>query len=235
MNMSPDQIIIFQVGALKISVTLIVTWIVMMALVAVSIGATRRITKSLTPGKWQNALEVIILGVRDQISEIAPDQAHRYLPFIATLFLFILTSNLLGILPGITPPTASLSTTAALALAVLLAVPAYTIRQHGLKAWLGQYLKPTPLMLPFNVIGELSRTLALAIRLYGNMMSGAVLLAILIGIAPFFFPVVMQAFGLLTGVVQAYIFAVLATVYIASAGQAAGPSFSNPSKETSNV
>jgi F-type H+-transporting ATPase subunit a len=121
--------------------------------------------------------------------------------------------------PGYHPPTGSLSTTAALALCVFVAVPLFGITRQGFRGYLSQYLQPTPIMLPFNIIGELSRTLALAIRLFGNIMSGTVIAAILLGIAPILFPVIMQMLGLLTGMVQAYIFAILAMVFIASAAR----------------
>ncbi len=151
---------------------------------------------------------------------MSQQKPERYLPFIGTLFLFIVTSNLLAVVPGFYAPTASLSTTAALAICVLVAVPVYGIAQQGFLGYLKLYVQPTPLMLPFNLIGELSRTLALAVRLFGNMMSGAKIGAILLAIAPLFFPILMHALGLLTGLIQAYIFAILALVYIASATQA---------------
>ncbi len=131
-------------------------------------------------------------------------------------------------MPGYHPPTGSLSTTTALAVCVFVAVPLYGIAERGLLGYLKNYVQPTPFMLPFNIIGELSRTLALAIRLYGNAMSGAVIVGILISVAPFVFPIVMRLLGLLTGLIQAYIFAVLAMVYIASAtgGRTAPPTSS---------
>ena len=123
-------------------------------------------------------------------------------------------------MPGYQPPTGSLSTTAALAICVLIAVPLFSIGAARDRGYLRSYIRPTPLMLPFNIIGELSRTLALAVRLYGNVMSGTVIVGILISVAPFFFPVdLMQLLGLLTGLIQAYIFAILAMVYIASASR----------------
>ena len=128
-----------------------------------------------------------------------------------------MTSNLLMIVPGFKPPTASLSTTTALALSVLVAVPMFGIGSRGFVGYLRTYAQPSIVMLPFNIISEISRAISLAIRLYGNIMSGAVIAAILLSVAPFFFPVVMDMLGLLTGVIQAYIFAILATVYIASA------------------
>lgn len=165
-------------------------------------------------------LEVIVEGVMGQIREVSQQNPRPYLAFIGTLFLFIVVSNVLAIVPGFQPPTGSLSTTAALALCVFLAVPVFGIRAQGLRGYLRQYIEPTPIMLPFNIIGELSRTLSLAVRLFGNMMSGGLIAAILLTIVPLFFPVIMQALGLLTGVIQAYIFAILAMVYIASATRA---------------
>ena len=144
-------------------------------------------------------------------------QPRIYLGFLGTLFVFIATASLATVIPGYEPPTGSLSTTAALAICVFIAVPLYGIKEQGLLRYLGSYLEPTPIMLPFNIIGEFSRTLALAVRLFGNMMSGTMILAIMLSITPFIFPIVMSALGLLTGMVQAYIFSILATVYIAAA------------------
>jgi F-type H+-transporting ATPase subunit a len=127
------------------------------------------------------------------------------------------------VIPGYQPPTGSLSTTAALALCVFLAVPFFGIRKQGLGGYLKTYTRPTWIMLPFNIIGELSRTLALAVRLFGNMMSGVMIVAILLTITPFIFPIFMTALGLLTGMVQAYIFTILAGVYIAAATLMPGP------------
>jgi len=166
--------------------------------------------------RWQHLVEIIVEYTRDQIRDVAQRPPEPYLPFIGTLFLFIAVSNMLVVVPFFVAPTASLSTTAALAACVFLAVPIYGVLQAGFFAYLMQYMKPSPFMLPFNVIGELSRTLALAVRLFGNMMSGAKIAAILLSITPFFIPIVMQLFGLLTGLIQAYIFSILAMVYIAS-------------------
>jgi F-type H+-transporting ATPase subunit a len=217
MQISPDQIILWQWGNVPISATIAFTWIVMALLV---FGA-RLITLTLSDtehiSRWQNLLEVLVVGMRDQIRDVSHAEPRQYLPFVGTLFLFIATSNILAVVPGFRPPTGSLSTTTALAICVLLAVPLYGIAERGVGGYLRKYIQPTVFMLPFNIIGELSRTIALAIRLYGNVMSGTVIVGILIGIAPFIFPVVMQLLGLLTGLIQAYIFAVLAMVYIASA------------------
>jgi len=181
---------------------------------------TRRLDTGEELSRWQNLLEVLVTGLRDQIRDVSQQDPGQYLPFVGTLFVFIALSNLLSVVPFYLPPTGSLSTTTALALCVLIAVPLYGILHQGPARYLRHYLRPTPLMLPFNLIGELSRTLALAVRLYGNIMSGTVIVGILLSLTPFFFPIVMQLLGLLTGMIQAYIFAVLAMVYIASASAA---------------
>ena len=155
--------------------------------------------------------------MRDQIKEVGLNKPAKYIGFIGTMFLFIAVSNLCTILPWYEPPTGSLSTTAALAICVFIAVPVFGIAESGIKGYLESYLQPSFIMLPFNIISELSRTLALAVRLFGNIMSGGLIITILLSIAPFFFPVVMSALGMLTGMVQAYIFAILATVYITAA------------------
>lgn len=220
MTISPDSIVLWQIGRLSLNATIVLTWAVMLLL---SLGAwliTRRLSSGPKLSRWQNLLEVLVTAMRDQIREVSRQDPSAYLPFVGTLFLYIATSNLLAIVPGFIPPTGSLSTTTALAVSVFVAVPLFGIAREGPLDYLKHYVRPTFLMLPFNVIGELSRTLALAVRLYGNIMSGTVVVAILLGLAPFFFPVVMQALGLITGMIQAYIFAVLAMVYIASATSA---------------
>jgi F-type H+-transporting ATPase subunit a len=220
MEISPDTWVLWQSGSLKLNATILFTWLVMAILVIGSWLVTRKISGALTMSRGQNMLEVIVEGVMNQIQEISQQDPRPYLPFVGTLFLFIVVSNVLAIVPGFQPPTGSLSTTAALAVCVFLAVPVFGIHKQGLRNYLKQYARPTPIMLPFNIIGELSRTLALAVRLFGNIMSGGLIAAILLAIVPLFFPIILQALGLLTGVIQAYIFAVLAMVYIASATRA---------------
>ena len=222
MRISPDQTVLWRAGPLELDATIAFTWLVMALLVVASHLVTRRLSTDERPSRWQNLLEVLVTGMRDQIRDVTHTEPGRYLPFVGTLFLFIATSNLLAVVPGFAPPTGSLSTTTALALCVLVAVPLYAIGERGVLGYLRRYVQPTPFMLPFNVIGEVSRTVALAVRLYGNVMSGTVIGAILISVVPFFFPIVMQLLGLLTGLIQAYIFAVLAMVYIASAARPPG-------------
>jgi len=233
MEISPDAIVLWKSGLFKLNATILFTWLIMAILVVGSWLVTRKITSALTMSKGQNMLEVIVGGVMDQIQEVSQQDPRPYLPFIGSLFLFIITSNVLAIVPGFHPPTGSLSTTAALALCVFLAVPIFGIRKQGWRGYLRQYVQPTPIMLPFNIIGELSRTLALAVRLFGNIMSGTLIAAILLAIAPLFFPILLQALGLLTGVIQAYIFSILAMVYIASATRAHSGREENSSKQES--
>ncbi|QDV19285.1 ATP synthase subunit a [Gimesia panareensis] len=218
MDISPDTPL-WQWEWMLLNRTILFTWLVMAILVLGSWFVTRRLTSGPHISRGQNLLEVLVLGLRDQIREVSQQEPGPYMPFIGTLFLFIVTSNMLSIVPGYRAPTSSISTTAALATCVFVAVPIYGIAHQGIGGYLKQYIRPSILMLPFNVVGEFSRTLALAVRLYGNIMSGSVIGAILLGFVPLFVPIFMDAFGLLTGMIQAYIFAVLAMVYIASATQ----------------
>jgi F-type H+-transporting ATPase subunit a len=217
MHLSSDDLIFWQHGWFKLNETIVVTWALMFVL---AVGA-RLITRQLATGakisRWQSALEIIVAGIKKQIEEVGLRQPEKYIGFIGTLFLFIALANIFTIIPGYEPPTGSLSTTTALALGVFVAVPFYGIKERGLGGYLKSYAEPTIIMLPFNIISELSHTLALAVRLFGNMMSGTMILAILLIITPFVFPMVMSALGLLIGMVQAYIFGILATVYIAAA------------------
>ncbi len=216
MTISPDELVFFHWGPLALNATIVFTWLVGALLVGTSWLVTRRLSSGIEASRGQLLLEVLVTGVLDQIRDIGRQEPAPFLPFVGTLFIFIAVSNLLAVVPGFTPPTGSLSTTAALALCVFVAVPVVGISRRGFGTYFRQYLRPSVLMLPFNVIGEFSRTLALAVRLYGNVMSGTVIAGILLSLAPFFFPVVMQLLGLLTGMIQAYIFAVLAMVYLAS-------------------
>ncbi len=219
MNLTPDQIIIWQWGALSLNATLLFTWLVMGLLVIGSWLVTRQLSDSTQISQGQNLLEVIVLEICNQIQEISEQPPGAYLPFVGTLFIFIAFSNLLSVIPGYQTPTGSLSTTTALALCVFCAVPLYGIKKKGVRGYLQQYLQPSPVMLPFNIIGDFSRIVALAVRLFGNVMSGTMIVAILLSVAPLLFPVVMQMLGLLTGLIQAYIFAILAMVFIAAASQ----------------
>ncbi|MFT7630693.1 MAG: F-type H+-transporting ATPase subunit a [Mariniblastus sp.] len=217
MRLSPDEMIIWQYGFFKLNATIVFTWGLMLLLVVGSMLITRRLSTGLRRTRWQNLLEIIVTGIVKQIEEVGLSEPQKYLGFLGTLFLFVAVASLGTIIPGYEPPTGSLSTTTALALCVFVAVPMFGIGQLGPSKYFATYIEPTFIMLPFNIISEVSRTLALAVRLFGNMMSGAMILAILLTITPFLFPVVMTVLGLLTGLVQAYIFSILAAVYIAAA------------------
>jgi F-type H+-transporting ATPase subunit a len=217
---SPDEVIYWQWGLFSLNATIVFTWAVMALLVIGSWLITRRLTSDSKISRWQNFLEIIVKYIQDEIRAVSDQDSEIYLTFIASLFLFIGTCNFLMIIPWYEPPTASLSTTAALAICVFIAVPIYGVRQRGFFGYLKLYAQPSIFMLPFNIMGELSRTLALAVRLFGNIMSGNKIVAILMLIVPFVFPVLMQLLGLLTGMIQAYIFGILAIVYITSATRA---------------
>ncbi|HOD35447.1 MAG TPA: F0F1 ATP synthase subunit A [Syntrophales bacterium] len=218
-QISPDQVILFQMGLITINATLVYTWLIMLILVVGSILITRHLSSERTLSRWQNIMEVIINAVMGEIREISREHVRWYFPFIGSLFLFIALSNMLTFIPGYVAPTSSLTTTAALAVTVFFAVPIYGIASQGVLEYLKEYFRPNFLFFPFHIMGEFSRTLALAVRLFGNLMSHEKVVAILLAVTPLFFPVVMQVLGLLIGLIQAYIFAILTMVYIASAAQ----------------
>ena len=217
MEISPDAIIIFQWNGIHLNATIVFTWAVMVILIFISWMATKNLTIGPKISRWQNFLEVIVGYMRQQVKEITQQNPDPFIPFLGTLFLFISVSNLLAIIPGWHPPTGSLSTTSALAICVFFAIPIFGIAKKGVRDYFKHYLEPSIFMAPFNIIGDFSRTLALAVRLFGNVMSGTLIVAVLLIITPLFVPIVMQVLGLLIGQIQAYIFTVLATVYIASA------------------
>lgn len=225
MHITPDHTVLWQWGFVCLNATIVYTWIVMLLLTLGSWLATRTIPAAgavdLRPpnSRWENALEVIVSAMRQQIRDVCPEKGDTYLPFVGTLFLFIALSNVLEMVPGWRAPTGSLSTTAALAICVGVAVPVFGILKQGFTGYLRHYLRPTVIMLPFHLLSETTRNLALAVRLFGNIMSGSMIVGVLLAVTPAFFPAVMQALGLLIGLIQAYIFAILAMVYIAAAVQ----------------
>lgn len=216
MHLSPDELIFWQFGVIKLNATIVYTWALMLLMSLSAALITRALSTTMHRSRWQNLMEMIVTTINKQIAEIGLRHTERYIGFLGTLFLFVAISSICTIIPGYEPPTGSLSTTTALAFCVFIAVPVFGITDQGIKGYLKSYIEPTIIMLPFNIISEVSRTLALAVRLFGNMMSGAMIIAILLTITPFFFPIVMLLLGLLTGMVQAYIFSVLAAVYIAA-------------------
>jgi len=219
-------------GPVNLNETIVFTWALMLVLVVGSILITRRLSTGLDRTRWQNLLEIVVTGIVEQIEDVGLRRPRKYLGFLGTLFLFVALAGICTVIPGYKSPTGSLSTTAALALCVFVAVPLFGIKDQGLGGYLRSYLEPTFIMLPFNIISEISRTLALAVRLFGNMMSGAMIIAIMLTVTPFVFPVVMSLLGLLTGMVQAYIFTALAAVYIAAATRTHRPAHEGTSLTT---
>ena len=174
-QLTSDQQIFWQYGFVKLNETIVTTWAMMIAMTLGSFLITRKLATERISSRRQSALEIIVTGIEGQIKEVGLREPKKYLAFLGTLFLFIGTCSVCIVFPGFKPPTGSLSTTAALALCVFIAVPLFGIREQGIAGYLKTYIKPTVIMLPFNIISELSRTLALAIRLFGNMMSGVMI------------------------------------------------------------
>ena len=211
-----DTIPILKIGDFMIGATIFYSWLVMALLVGISWLATRNLRTTLRVSALQTAMETVVHTIRSQIIEASGDNPARYLPIMGTFFLFIGMSNLMTVIPWFQSPTASLSTTAAFALCVFCAMPIYGIQNAGVKGYLKKYIEPTPLMLPMNILSDFSSTFSLAFRLYGNMLSGAILASVLMMLVPFVIPLPMQILGLVTGMIQAYVFALLAMVYVSS-------------------
>jgi len=213
MNHSPfETAILLHVGIVPISRTVVTTWGLMVALIAACWVAARSFR--VDAGGWQAMIETVVVGIEEQIAALLNRDAAPFLPLLGTLFIFLVVANLCGIVPGVAAPTASIETPAALAAIVFLSVHFYGVRVQGLRSYLKGYLKPNPIMLPFNVLSELTRSFSLAMRLFGNIMSEELVLAIVLALAGLLVPIPFMAFGILVGLVQAYIFSVLAAVYI---------------------
>lgn len=219
-RLSPDAREFWRMGPIVLNATIAYAWVVMALLVVGSWLVTRRLEVRPERERWQSILEATVSYMREQIRDLSQQDPLPYLPFIGTLFLFISIANLLAPVPGYEPPTGSLSTTAALAACVFVAVPAYNIAQEGLVAYLRHFVEPTPFILPFQIISEVSRTVALAVRLFGNVLSATLLASILLSLVPLVVPTILDLLGLVIGQIQAYVFAVLALVYIISASRA---------------
>lgn len=217
MEITPDTQIFWEYGFVKINLTILTTWVLMIFIVLFSMLLTKKFKNTGSYSQFYVSIEMILTFITKQLSDIGISTPLIYLPFIGTLFIFLTLSAILTIFPGYIPPTSSLSTTVAFSICVFVAVPFYGIKDQGIFGYLKTYFEPTALMFPINVAGDFSRTLALAIRLFGNMMSGTMIIAILLGIAPLLFPVFIELLGLITGLIQAYIFTILSTVYIAAA------------------
>lgn len=212
------ELLAFRLGPLHIGATVMTTWLLMAVLTGIAWFGTRRMSVT-APSRLQTALEGIVLALQAAIEDAAPGHAKRLLPFIGTLWLFIATANLAGLVPGLRSPTGDLSLTVALALLVFVSVHWFGIRIDGLRAYLRHYLAPNPILLPFHLLGEATRTLALAVRLFGNMMSLEMAALLVLLVAGFLAPVPLLMLHIVEALVQAYIFGTLALVYVAGALQ----------------
>lgn len=199
-----------------INVTIFNSWLVIALITLISWLATRNLSTQKQVSKWQTALEALVLWLQQEANETSGSRTNQYLGMAMGLFCFILVCNLLTFIPWFRPPTASISTTMALAAIVFLAIPYFSIKNAGIKGYLKKFIDPIPLMLPMNVFSEFFSVFAMGLRLFGNMLSGVMFASILSAFVPFIAPLTMQTLGLLTGSIQAYIFALLAVVYSSS-------------------
>lgn len=207
--------IAFRIGPVPVAEAVVVTWVIMAALALVCWLGMRR--EALRPGRLQTALEVVVDTIATQVRDVLHRDPAPYLPVLGTLLIYLVVANLSGLLPGVDPPTSVIETAAALAIVVYLATHAYGIRARGLARYLKGYLDPNPFMLPLHVVSEVTRSFSLTVRLFGNVMSHEMVIAIVLSLAGLLVPVPLMALGALIGVVQAYIFTILAAVFIGGA------------------
>jgi len=207
--------VLFHIGPVNITRPVVTTWAIMAALAVASRLVTLRL--AMRPSRGQAILELLVTGITGQIEEVIRKQPRPFLPLLGTLFIFLVSANLSGVLPGVEAPTAKLETPAALALIVFIAVHFYGIRSRGMFGYMASFAEPKLIMLPLNIIGEVTRTFSMMVRLFGNVMSGEFVIALVIGLAGLFVPVPLMALEILVGLVQAYIFTTLATVFIGAA------------------
>ena len=207
--------LLFHVGPVAITRPVVTTWITMVVVTLVCRIITRQLTR--LPDRRQAMLEALIIGISSEIEQIIRRDARPFLPLVATLFIFLVLTNLSGLIPGVEAPTARIETPAALAVIVFFSVHYFGIRARGLRGYLASFAQPKPIMLPLNLLAEITRTFSLMVRLFGNVMSGEFIIGLVVALAGLFVPVPLMVLELLVGVVQAYIFTVLATVFIGAA------------------
>ncbi len=212
--MGPSGVfVVFRVGPVVVTNVVVTTWAIIAVLAIFSLLVSRQLR--LEPSPLQAAIEGAFEAIDDAIRSVLPEQSQLVLPFIATLWIFITVANLSGVLPGLRAPTSDLSATAALAVLVFLSVHWFGIKADGFKAYLRHYLRPNPILLPFHIVSEISRTLALAIRLFGNIMSLELAALLALAVAGLFAPIPILMLHIIEALVQAYIFGMLAMIYIA--------------------
>jgi len=204
---------VFHIGPLQITTTVITTWIILLVLCLSCWLLTRQLSDR--PGPLQTAVEALVTIIENAVADVAPYQVRLLMPFIGSLWIFLVITNLSGLIPGVHSPTRDLSATSALAIVVFFSVHWYGIRIQGIKAYLAHYLQPSQILLPFHIVSEITRTLALAIRLFGNMMSLEMAALLILLVAGFLAPVPILMLHIIEALVQAYIFGMLALVYVA--------------------
>ncbi|AXK67403.1 F0F1 ATP synthase subunit A [Burkholderia sp. IDO3] len=217
---------LFHIGAVPVSTPVAITWALMTLIAVASITLRRQL--SLTPGKLQTAAELFVSTLDSQLQDTMQVEPARCRALLGTLFLFILACNWSGLIPGVEPPTAHLETDAALAGVVFVSTVLYGIRERGLARYLASFAQPTWIMIPLNLVEQITRTFSLIVRLFGNVMSGVFVIGIVLSLAGLLVPIPLMALDLLTGTVQAYIFTVLAAVFIGAALGGEGAPASHP-------
>jgi len=216
MQASPlTSTLLFHIGPVAITRPVVTTWIIMAVLALVCRFVTRRL--SMLPDRRQAVLEGIVTGIIGQIEDVIRKDGWPFLPLVGTLFIFLVIANLCGVLPGVEAPTGKIETPAALALIVFFSVHYFGVRARGLRGYLASFAEPKLIMLPLNILSEITRTFSLMVRLFGNIMSGEFIIGLVVALAGLFVPIPLMALEILVGLVQAYIFTVLATVFIGAA------------------
>jgi F-type H+-transporting ATPase subunit a len=208
---------LFAIGPVAVTGTIVTTWAITAILAALAWALTRRLR--IEPSPLQTAVEGVVAAIEDAVAEVAPRDAPRLVPFIGTLWIFLVAANLSGVIPGVHAPTRDLSATAALAVLVFLSTHWFGIRIAGLKRYVRHYVTPSPILLPFHLVSEVTRTVALAMRLFGNMMSLELAALLILLVAGFLVPVPILMLHIVEALVQAYIFGMLALIYISSGVQ----------------
>jgi F-type H+-transporting ATPase subunit a len=207
--------VLFHVGPMTITRPVVTTWIIILVLTAACRLVTQRLQK--LPDGRQAVLETIVTGIASQIEDVIRKDARPFLPLVGTLFIFLVGANLSGVLPGVEAPTSKIETPAALALIVFFSVHYFGVRSRGFRGYLASFAEPKLIMLPLNILSEVTRTFSLMVRLFGNVMSGEFVIALVVALAGLFVPIPLMVLEILVGLVQAYIFTVLATVFIGAA------------------
>jgi F-type H+-transporting ATPase subunit a len=223
--------VFFQIGPVMITEPVVLTWGIIVAISVLSKIITHRLARS--PANLQTVVEGIVIAQEAAIRAVAPGYERRMLPFIGGLWIFLVIANLIGLIPGLHSPTRDLSTTGGLAVLVFLSVHWFGIRSAGLKAYLRHYLMPSPILLPFHIISEITRTVALAVRLFGNMMSLELAALLILMVAGFLVPIPILMLHIIEALVQSYIFGMLALIYVAGGIQSQQQELSKSTKESS--